>query len=110
MSDTPMETLTYRFSRRRKRLGVVWFAGLFVLSQAGFWHSFRVSDRRGIVACAIMGVTFAGLAFLGLRLRSSQPYLTISSEGIRTANSGLPLIPWSDVKALYRHDLTTHSV
>jgi hypothetical protein len=57
-----------------------------------------------------MGLVFAGLAFLGIRLGSSQPCLTLGSEGLQAASSGLPLIPWGDVKALYRRDLTTHSV
>ena len=105
-----METRTYRQSRTSKSLRAGLFFGLFLLSQLGFWHSVRVSDRNGIAVCAIMGVMFAGLAFLGLRIRRSQPYLTLSSEGIRIAHPGLPLIPWNDVKALYRRDLTTHSV
>jgi hypothetical protein len=105
-----METRIYRHSRTSKGFKVMWFVGLFVLSQVGFWHSVRVSDRSGIAVCAIMGLMFAGLTFLGLRLGSSRPYLTLSSEGIHVAPPGLPLIPWSDVKALYRRDLTTHSV
>lgn len=105
-----METRTYRHSRAFKGFSVAWFLGLFVLSQVGFWRSVHVSDRSGIAVCAIMGVMFAGLAFLGLRIRRSQPYLTLSSEGIQIAHPALPLIPWNDVKALYRRDLTTHSV
>jgi hypothetical protein len=105
-----MEPRIYRHSRTSKGFRVGWFIGLFVLSQVGFWRSIHDSDRSGMAVCGIMGLIFAGLALLGLRLNSSRPYLTLSTEGIQVARPGLPLIPWSDVRALYRRDLTTHSV
>jgi hypothetical protein len=105
-----MEIRTFRHSRTTNRLSIVLFVGLFLLSQIGFWQSVRASDGGGIAICAVMGVMFAGLAVMGLRLSSSRPYLSLSSEGIELAHLGLPLIPWSDVKALYRRDLMTHSV
>ena len=105
-----METRTYCQSRTSKSLRVGLFLGLFLLSQLGFWHSVHVADRSGIAVCTMMGMMFAGLAFLGLRTRSSRPYLTLSSEGMQIAPPDFPLIPWNDVKALYRRDLTTHSV
>ena len=105
-----METRTYYLSGRFKRFSVILFLGWFILSLGLLWRSIRVSDSGGILASIAMGLVSGTFAFGALRRSASRPYVTLNSEGIQTANPGLPFIPWSDVKALYRHDLTTHSV
>src|ERR1051325_1042355 len=102
---TGLQSLTCSRSKRFRRFSTVWFVSLLIFFELIFWNDFRKphsAPRTNNLLFLGFATAISGSFFI-LAVRQSfirEPYITVSPEGLRIPTTGMPLIPWRDIREL----------